>query len=63
MTCETSIRKLLAEKERDPREVALALKFCLRTLRKLAHGKRDRLRVYALCREHGIDPRREPLAL
>lgn len=35
----------------------MALKFCLRALRKLAHGKRNAERVYALCRAHGIDPR------
>ena len=57
MTSETTIRKLLAEADRDPREVAAALKFCLRALRKLEHGKRNAERVYALCREHGIDPR------
>jgi hypothetical protein len=57
MTTETSIRKLLASRDRDPREVTTALKFCLRAMRKLAYGKRDRSRMSALCRAHGIDPR------
>jgi hypothetical protein len=57
MTTEASIRSLLATDDRDPREVAAALKFCLRTLRKLAHGRRDRTRMSELCRAYGIDPR------
>ncbi|HZR80033.1 MAG TPA: hypothetical protein VFD92_02965 [Candidatus Binatia bacterium] len=56
MTTETTIRQLLARENRDPQEVAAALKFCLRTMRKLAHGKRNQTRIYALCRAHGIDP-------
>ena len=56
MTTEMTIRSLLASENRDPQEVATALKFCLRTMRKLAHGKRNQERVYALCRAHGIDP-------
>ena len=56
MTSESSIRRLLSEENRDPTEVAAALKFCLRMMRKLAHGKRNQIRLTALCRANGIDP-------